>query len=97
MRKQDDIHQLTAHLFREYSGKMTAVLTGIFGLSQIDVIMDVVQDTFEAALTRWRFSGIPDNPSAWLMRVAKNKAINRIKRENKTQPLSSVRKLGSWN
>lgn len=76
---------------------MTAVLTGIFGLSQIDVIMDVVQDTFEAALTRWRFSGIPDNPSAWLMRVAKNKAINRIKRENKTQPLSSVRKLGSWN
>jgi RNA polymerase sigma factor (sigma-70 family) len=81
------IHQLTAHLFRENSGKMVAVLSRIYGLHQIDAILDVVQDTFEAALTGWRFAGIPDNPAGWLMTVAKNKAINAFKRAGKTQPL----------
>jgi len=81
------IHQLTAHLFRENSGKMAAVLSRMFGLHQIDLILDVVQDTFEAALTKWRFAGIPDNPSGWLMQVAKNKAINTFKRAHKTQGL----------
>lgn len=67
---------------------MIAVLSRIFGLSQIDRILDVVQDTFEAALTKWRFSGVPDNPSAWLMQVAKNKALTAFKRDGKTQSLS---------
>lgn len=85
MTNTDNINQLTAHLFRENSGKMVAVLSRMFGLSQIEVVLDVVQDTFETALTKWRFSGIPDNPSGWLMQVAKHKALNTFKRENKTQ------------
>ncbi|MEX0966213.1 MAG: sigma-70 family RNA polymerase sigma factor [Bacteroidia bacterium] len=85
MNNQDNIDQLTAHLFRENSGKMVAVLSRMFGLGQIDIATDVVQDTFETALSKWRFSGIPDNPSGWLMQVAKNKALNTFKRENKTQ------------
>lgn len=88
MNNHDNINQLTAHLFRENSGKMTAVLSRMFGLSQIDIVLDVVQDTFETALSKWRFSGIPDNPSGWLMQVAKNKAFNNFKRENKTQAFS---------
>lgn len=83
MNNQDNINKLTAHLFRENSGKMVAVLSRMFGLSQIDIVMDVVQDTFEVALSKWRFSGIPDNPGGWLMQVAKNKALNTFKREIK--------------
>ncbi len=88
MNNNDNINQLTAHLFRENSGKMVAVLSRMFGLSQIDIVLDVVQDTFETALSKWRFLGIPDNPSGWLMQVAKNKALNTLKRENKTQTFS---------
>ena len=88
MNNYDNINQLTAHLFRENSGKMVAVLSRMFGLNQIDIVLDVVQDTFEMALSKWRFSGIPDNPSGWLMQVAKNKALNAFKRENKTQAFS---------
>ncbi|MES2560827.1 MAG: DUF6596 domain-containing protein [Bacteroidota bacterium] len=86
MDHSDAINQLTAHLFRENSGKMVAVLSRTFGLSQIDTVLDVVQDTFETALSKWRFSGVPDNPSGWLMQVAKNKALNTFKRENKSNP-----------
>lgn len=88
MNNYDNINQLTAHLFRENSGKMVSVLSQMFGLGQIDIVLDVVQDTFETALSKWRFSGIPDNPSGWLMQVAKNKALNAFKRENKTQAFS---------
>lgn len=68
---------------------MVAVLSRLFGLKEIDWILDVVQDSFEAALIKWRYTGIPDNPSAWLMQVAKNKAINEIKKENRTRTISS--------
>lgn len=78
-----DINHLTSHLFRENSGKMVAVLSRLSGLGNIDLVMDIVQDTFEAALTNWRYAGVPDNPSAWLMKVARNKAINFFKRHDK--------------
>lgn len=67
----------------------------MFGLDQIDTVLDVVQDSFEAALARWRFSGVPDNPAAWLMQVARNKALNAFKRAGRTQSLSSSAYLGS--
>ncbi|MBK6266006.1 sigma-70 family RNA polymerase sigma factor [Marivirga sp. S37H4] len=86
---QTSVQQLTAHLFRESSGKMVAALTSLFGLNNIDTLMDVVQDTFEVALSSWRYKGVPANPQGWLMKVAKNKAINALKRENKTQEFSS--------
>ena len=66
---------------------MAAVLSRIFGIGQLDLIMDVVQDTFEAALTSWKFAGVPENPSGWLMKVAKNKAINVFKKEGRMLPL----------
>lgn len=78
-----DIDKLTHHLFRENSGKMMGVLSKYFGVQHVEIIADAVQDTFETALLRWRFSGIPENPAAWLMKVAKNKTINAIKRTKK--------------
>jgi len=61
---------------------MIAVLCRIFGLQHLDRIQDIVNDTFVEALTQWRFKGLPQNPTAWLIKVAKNKAINAFKREN---------------
>lgn len=70
------ISQLTDHLFRREAGKMVAVLTKLFGTENLQLAEDVVQDTLLLAFNSWPVKGIPDNPSAWLFRVAKNKAID---------------------
>ncbi|MBO9595329.1 MAG: sigma-70 family RNA polymerase sigma factor [Niabella sp.] len=79
-------HTLADRLFREQSGIITAVLVHRFGAAHLDTVLDAMQDAFEAALRRWRFWGIPDNPAAWLMTVARNNAINRINRDKKRRP-----------
>ena len=80
MTGQDNIKNLTDHLFRHESGKMVSVLTKIFGTSNLETAEDVVQQTFLDAMNVWKIKGIPDNPSAWLFRVAKNKTIDIIRR-----------------
>jgi len=77
---QYKISQLTDHLFRQQSGKMVAVLTKIFGTENLQLAEDVVQDTLLQAMETWKLKGAPDNPAAWLYRVAKNKAIDIIRR-----------------
>ena len=67
------IRHTVDHLFRHEAGKMTAVLTRLLGLEQLETAQDIVQDTLLQAMTTWSFSSIPDNPGAWLYRVAKNK------------------------
>ncbi len=74
--------ELIDHLFRHEAGKMVSVLTRIFGLKHIEIAEDIVQDTFLKAVNDWRFHGIPENPQAWLYRVAKNETIDLI-RHNK--------------
>lgn len=61
---------------------MVAVLTKIFGTENLETAEDVIQQTFMDAIQVWKLKGIPENPSAWLFRVAKNKAIDII-RKNK--------------
>jgi hypothetical protein len=68
-----DINKLTDNLFRHESGKMISVLTRIFGTENLETSEDVVQQTFIDAISVWKLKGIPDNPSAWLFRVAKIK------------------------
>jgi len=81
-----DITKLTDHLFRHEAGKMVAVLTKIFGTENLQLSEDTVQDTFITAIRVWSLKGIPDNPSAWLFRAAKNKAID-VLRKNKFSQL----------
>ena len=76
----EPVQQLTEHLFRNESKKMISVLTRIFGTENLETAEDVVQDTLLQAMNIWKMKGIPDNPSAWLFRVAKNKAIDVIRR-----------------
>ncbi|MFD2521717.1 RNA polymerase sigma factor [Emticicia soli] len=78
--QHEQVNHLVSHLFRHESGKMTAVLARMFGFDRIEIAEDIVQDTLLKALTEWR-TQIPDNPSAWLYRVAKNQALDLLRRE----------------
>ena len=69
------------HLFRHESGRMVAALTRIFGVHNLALAEDVVQDAFCRALEVWRIRGLPENPSAWLMATAKNGALDVLRRE----------------
>ena len=69
------------HLFRRESGRMVATVTRVFGVHNLALAEDVVQDAFCRALEVWKISGLPDNPSAWLMATAKNRALDVLRRE----------------
>ena len=69
------------HLFRHEAGRMVATLTRIFGTHNLALAEDVVQDAFCRAFEVWKLRGVPENPSAWLMATAKNRAIDALRRE----------------
>ena len=83
MQSAETIHQTIDHLFRHESGKMISVLSGLLGLQNMETAQDIVQDTLLQAMNTWSYNGIPDNPPAWLYRVAKNKAIDFLRRQKK--------------
>ena len=69
------------HLFRREAGRMVVTLTRIFGVHNLALTEDVVQDAFCRALEVWKFRGVPENPSAWLMATAKHRAPDVLRRE----------------
>ena len=87
-KESNDIRKLVDHLFRHESGKMVSVLSRVLGLQNLEVAYDIVQDTLLQAMSTWSFGQIPDNPSAWLYRVARNKAIDFLRREKKFREIS---------
>lgn len=72
------------HLFRHQHGKMVAVLTRLFGLSNLELIEDAIQDIFIKAVKTWPMQ-MPDNPPGWLMAAAKNRAIDLLRKEKTSQ------------
>ncbi|HEY5406713.1 MAG TPA: sigma-70 family RNA polymerase sigma factor [Ginsengibacter sp.] len=72
--------ELIPHLFRTEFRKITAVLCKTFGtaFSGIEMAEDIASETFLSAIETWTYKGIPENPTAWLYAVAKNKAKNYI-------------------
>ena len=74
--------ELIPHLFRTEFRKITTVLCKLFGIEHIEIAEDIASETFLSALETWSFKGIPENPTAWLYSVAKNKAKNQIHRHN---------------
>ncbi len=81
LHETSNIHQLVEHLFRREAGKLTTVLTKLFGTHNLQLAEDVVQDTLLKAYDTWKINGLPDNPSAWLFTVARNKAVDSIRRQ----------------
>lgn len=74
-------NSLIPHLFRSEFAKIVSVLCKTFGLSNIQLAEDITSETFLKATETWGVKGVPDNPTAWLYKVAKNKAKDYFKRE----------------
>ncbi|HEY9379144.1 MAG TPA: sigma-70 family RNA polymerase sigma factor, partial [Jiangellaceae bacterium] len=66
-------------VFREEYGRAVAVLVRVFG--DIDIAEEAVQDAFTAAVQRWPSSGLPASPAGWIITTARNRAIDRLRRE----------------
>src|SRR4051795_4382144 len=66
-------------LFRRESGRAVASLIRVLG--DFALAEDAVQEAFLVALERWPAHGVPDNPGAWITTVARNKALDRVRRE----------------
>jgi RNA polymerase sigma-70 factor, ECF subfamily len=70
---------------------MIATLTRILGVKNLTLAEDVVQEALVKALELWPFNGVPDNPPAWLIQVAKNRALDRLRRQSSlTQKLNML-------
>ena len=76
--RNPDIHRTIDAVWRIESAKIIASLTRI--TRDVGVSEELAQDALVAALEQWPASGIPDNPGAWLMAIAKNRAIDRFRR-----------------
>jgi RNA polymerase sigma-70 factor (ECF subfamily) len=74
--------ELIPHLFRTEFRKITAVLCKVFGIEHIEIAEDIASETFLSAMETWTYKGIPENPTAWLYLVAKNKAKNYFQRHH---------------
>ena len=70
--------ELIPHLFRTEYRKIVSVLCKRFGFEQIEIAEDIASDTFLTAVQIWSLQGVPQNPAAWLYKVAKNKAKNHL-------------------
>src|SRR5437899_9538540 len=89
--------EVVERTFREEGGRALATLIRILG--DFDLAEEAVQEAFAVALSRWQADGIPRNPGAWITRTARNKAIDRLRRERrlreKTKILAELESLGA--
>jgi RNA polymerase sigma-70 factor (ECF subfamily) len=72
-------------VFRENAGRSVAALIRAFG--DIDLAEDTVQEAFAVALQRWPTDGVPPNPGAWITTTARNRALDRLRRETREREL----------
>ena len=73
-------------IFHEESGRSVAALIRVFG--DIDVAEDAVQEAFAVALRKWPDEGLPPNPGGWITTTARNRAIDRLRRESRGRELA---------
>jgi RNA polymerase sigma-70 factor (ECF subfamily) len=69
-----------AAIFRAEHGRAVAVLARVFG--DLEIAEDAVQDAFAAAVEKWPDSGVPPSPAGWIITTARNRAIDRLRRES---------------
>ena len=74
-------------IFREESGRSVAALIRVFG--DIDIAEDAVQEAFAIAASKWPGDGLPPNPGGWITTTARNRAIDRLRRESRGRQLLS--------
>lgn len=72
-----------ARSFREAAAAVSSVLLRRFGTHRLDLVEDAVQDAFVAATRRWPLQGVPQQPTAWLVRVAERRFLDRLRPERR--------------
>jgi RNA polymerase sigma-70 factor (ECF subfamily) len=77
--------ELTEHFFRREYGRLVAALTRVFGVHNLALAEDVVQDAVIRAIEHWKLRGVPDNPAAWLMTTAKHRALDIVRRDRRAR------------
>lgn len=75
------VSEAIEHLFRHEAGRIVSALTGIFGVEHLTLAEDVVQEALAKAMQTWPYRGVPANPAAWIMRSARNLALDHVRRE----------------
>jgi RNA polymerase sigma-70 factor (ECF subfamily) len=76
-----DVATRIGAIYREESGRILATLIRVIG--DFDLAEDAVQEAFAAALAQWPAEGVPDVPRAWIIRAARNKAVDRLRRKGR--------------
>jgi RNA polymerase sigma factor (sigma-70 family) len=76
-----NVGRTVEHLFRQEAGRIVAALTGVFGLRHLELAEDALQEALLKALRQWSYGNLPPNPAAWLMQVAKNSALDVVRRD----------------
>ena len=79
-----DVKRTIEAVWRIESARLIGGLVRL--VRDVDLAEDLVQEALVAALERWPSTGIPDNPGAWLMATAKNRAIDHLRRRGKHEP-----------
>ncbi|AMT73040.1 RNA polymerase sigma factor [Mycobacteroides immunogenum] len=79
-------HDEIGRIFREEHGRTVATLIRYFG--SIDIAEEAVQEAFEVALATWPPDGIPPNPGAWITTTARNRGIDKLRRDRRRDELS---------
>ncbi len=77
-----EVHALVDHLFRHHAAAMLSALSRRLGLENLELAEEVVQDAMLQALRLWPHHGIPENPRGWLTQVARNKALDLVRRRS---------------
>ena len=85
-----------AALFRREAGSICAWLVRLLGPARLDLIEDAVQDAFSAALVQWPLEGTPQRPAAWLAIAARNKALDRLRRDMRLDSLDTQNEAAAW-
>jgi RNA polymerase sigma-70 factor (ECF subfamily) len=76
-------------LFRQESGRLLAALARILGRANVQLAEDVVQDALVSAMQAWQ-CGLPDDPRAWIVQVAKNRAVDILRRDRRARPSGEI-------
>ncbi len=79
------VHGEVDKLYKDHFGKMVASLLYSSRDINLETAEDIVQDSFSAALKDWEINGLPINATGWLYKVCKHKALNRIRKDKRTQ------------
>ena len=78
---KSDVAQAIADTYRTEWGRIVAILIRLVG--DFDVAEEAAQEAFAAAVNQWQTSGVPELPRAWIIRIARYKAIDRLRRRTR--------------